>query len=220
LSKKSVQKPALQRQASFHFTVSPTILKALDEYFLTAEERRYIDYINKTFESNTKISQLLPIGYTGSQVASALVDGVILCNLINKAVPGTIDERVIKVKSRSLDEMTGNHNLLTNSAIGVGISPQTVVNSLDLTEGKVERIMKFVSELIEVIFLAHVTLDEHPELKYLMKKDEELGDYMRCLPDEYLLRWVNYHLKNAKYDKQITNFGADLKVYKSSFYTK
>ncbi len=35
---------------------------------------------------------------------------------------------------------------------------------------------------------------------------------MRLNPDEYLLRWVNYHLKNAKYEKQITNFAADLKV--------
>jgi hypothetical protein len=31
-------------------------------------------------------------------------------------------------------------------------------------------------------------------------------------PEDYLLRWINHHLKKAASNKEINNFGSDLKV--------
>lgn len=45
----------------------------------------------------------------------------------------------------------------------------------------------------------------------LKKEDEELSDLLKLPPDQLLLRWFNYHLKNAKYERQIHNFDKDLK---------
>ncbi len=70
-------------------------------------------------------------------MVTGLVDGVILCNLLNKALPGAVDERVIRISCRNLEDMVENHTLLTNSALGVGMNPQNLITSQDLLEGKV-----------------------------------------------------------------------------------
>lgn len=31
-------------------------------------------------------------------------------------------------------------------------------------------------------------------------------------PDKVLLKWMNFHLKKAGYEKQVTNFSSDVKV--------
>ena len=65
-------------------------------------------------------------------------------------LPGTVDDRVIRVSCRNMEDMIENHTLLTNSALGVGLNPNNLITSQDLLDGKVARIMSFVAELIEV----------------------------------------------------------------------
>jgi len=54
-------------------------------------------------------------------------------------------------------------------------------------------------------------LKQHPELVLLVEEDEELADLLKLPPEQLLLRWVNYHLKNANVQKRIKNFGEDVK---------
>jgi len=45
----------------------------------------------------------------------------------------------------------------------------------------------------------------------LLSEGEELDQLMKLSPEEVLLRWVNYHLANAGWQK-INNFSHDIKV--------
>ena len=55
-------------------------------------------------------------------------------------------------------------------------------------------------------------MKDHPYLLRLKKNEEELGDLLKLSPEDMLLRWVNYHLKNAGNEHDITNFGEALAV--------
>jgi hypothetical protein len=57
--------------------------------------------------------------------------------LINKAVPNTIDERVIKLVPKNEDQVIGNHNLYSNSALGIGVNSNHIIGYTDLQGGKV-----------------------------------------------------------------------------------
>lgn len=58
--------------------------------------------------------------------------------------------------------------------------------------------------------LAKVDLKNHPYLIRLKKEEEENGDLIKLPKEELLLRWINYHLKNAKSERVVKNFGKDL----------
>ena len=52
-----------------------------------------------------------------------------------------------------------------------------------------------------------------PLLSELKEQDEDLESFKKINdPEHYLLRWINFHLKNAGSDKEVKNFGDDLKV--------
>lgn len=59
-----------------------------------------------------------------------------------------------------------------------------------------------------------------PALIGLLMEGEELEELLKLSPEDHLLRWINYHLKNAEYEK-ITNFSQDIKVsvFSLNFYT-
>lgn len=48
---------------------------------------------------------------------------------------------------------------------------------------------------------------------FLLLQDVE--ELLGLPPEKVLLKWMNFHLKKAGYDKQVTNFSSDVKVSKS-----
>lgn len=60
--------------------------------------------------------------------------------------------------------------------------------------------------------MASINLKNHPYLVRLLEPGETLEDLLKLSPEEILLRWVNYHLKNAGSNKRIHNFSGDIKV--------
>jgi plastin-1 len=65
-----------------------------------------------------------------------LVITIFFSKLINFAVPGTIDERVLKLNPNSIKDINENHNLCLNSAVGIGVV-RNLISSKELLEGKV-----------------------------------------------------------------------------------
>lgn len=41
---------------------------------------------------------------------------------------------------------------------------------------------------------------------------QDVEELISLAPDKLLLKWMNFHLKKAGYEKQVTNFSSDLKV--------
>lgn len=41
---------------------------------------------------------------------------------------------------------------------------------------------------------------------------QEVEELLGLPPEKVLLKWMNFHLKKAGYEKQVTNFSSDIKV--------
>ena len=66
-------------------------------------------------------------------------------------------------------------------------------------------------QILRIVLLREVNLKAHPQLIRLLKDGEQISDLLKLSPEDLLLRWFNYHLTNAGYDKKITNFSSDVK---------
>lgn len=179
----------------------------------------YSNWIIKGLKDDPDCKHMLD-GLKGEGLFNGLVDGVVLCKLINTSVPDTIDERVINLgKNLSVFKVQENQNLALNSASSIGCS---IVNigAQDIIEGKPHLILGLLWQVIRIGLFAKISLERSPDLAALLDEDsdETLEDLMNLSPDELLLRWMNYHL--ARSDKwkslrgegaTVSNFSGDIK---------
>jgi len=172
------------------------------------ETEAYVEHINDSLSNDPKLQNVLPI--KNLDLFSACADGRVLCKLINVAVPDTIDERVINMKEKlSQFEATENLNLAINSAKAIGCS---IVNigAGDLWEKREHLILGMVWQVIRIGLMSDISITEHPELYRLLEDGEDIKDFLKLPPEKILIRWVNYHLKNAGSDRKIANFSKDI----------
>lgn len=62
-------------------------------------------------------------------------------------------------------------------------------------------ILGMVWQIMRIHGMQQINLKNHPYLIRLKKEDEELKDLLALPPDELLMRWFNYHLKNANHSR-------------------
>ncbi|KAI0076499.1 fimbrin [Panus rudis PR-1116 ss-1] len=147
------------------------------------------------------------------QLFDEVRDGLILCKLINDSVPETIDPRVLNKptgkKPLNAFQMTENNNIVITSAKAIGCS---VVNigPTDIIEGREHLILGLIWQIIRRGLLSQVDIKIHPELYRLCEEGETIDDLLRLTPDQILLRWFNYHLKQAGWKRRVNNFSKDV----------
>jgi hypothetical protein len=180
--------------------------------FSDEEKEGFVDYINDCIATDPDVKHLgFPLDSKGMSIFSAVKDGILLCKLINFCVPGTIDERAInKVKGLNAFKITENNNLVINSAKAIGCQ---VINigAPDLAEGKVHLVLGLIWQIIRIGLLSSINLKNHPYLIRLLEPGETLEDLLKLSPEQILLRWFNYHLKNSGSPKRVHNFTSDIK---------
>ena len=169
----------------------------------------FCDFVNNRLAHDPKLSYLLPIREM-TDLFSVVADGVVLCKLVNEAVPETIDERAVNFAPRNPFHVTENHNLALEACKSVGM---TVVNigSSDLKEGRPHLVLGLVWQLVKMTLLQNINLKDNPNLLRLLQAGEELEELLKLPPEKLLLRWFNYHLEQAGSSKRINNYGPDLK---------
>lgn len=179
------------------------------------ERTEFTRHINAVLAGDPDIGHRLPFPTDTFEMFDDCKDGLVLAKLINDSVPDTIDERVLnrpgkKIKTLNAFHMTENNNIVINSAKGIGCS---VVNigSGDIIEVREHLILGLIWQIIRRGLLGKIDIKLHPELYRLLEEDETLEQFLRLPPEQILLRWFNYHLKNAKWDKRVTNFSTDVK---------
>ncbi|KAJ4793876.1 Fimbrin 1 [Rhynchospora pubera] len=197
-----------KNSSSFLKATTTTLLHHINE----SEKSSYVAHINSFLGEDAFLKKYLPMDPNSNDLFNLIRDGVLLCKLINVAVPGTIDERAINTK-RVLNpwERNENHTLCLNSAKAIGC---TVVNigTQDLVEGRPHLILGLISQIIKIQLLADLNLKKTPQLVELMDDDnKDLEELMALAPDKMLLKWMNHHLKKAGYQKTVTNFSTDVK---------
>ena len=65
---------------------------------------------------------------------------------------------------------------------------------------------------LQIGLLSDINLANHPGLINLLEDGETPEDLKKLSPEQILIRWVNYHLRNAGVDRRIRNFQEDIKV--------
>ena len=179
------------------------------------ERTAFTNHINAVLAGDPDIGNLLPFPTDTFEMFDQCKDGLVLAKLINDSVPDTIDERVLnrpgkKIKTLNAFHMTENNNIVIESAKGIGCS---VVNigSGDIIEVREHLILGLIWQIIRRGLLGKIDIKLHPELYRLLEDDETLEQFLRLPPEKILLRWFNYHLKNAKWERRVTNFSSDVK---------
>ncbi|MBA0669248.1 hypothetical protein Goklo_007455 [Gossypium klotzschianum] len=183
-----------KNSSAFLKAATTTLLHTISE----SEKASYVAHINNYLAQDGFLNKYLPIDPSSNDLFEIVKDGVLLCKLINVAVPGTIDERAINTK-RLLNpwERNENNTLCLNSAKAIGC---TVVNigTQDFIEGRIQ-------------LLADLNLKKTPQLVELVDDSKDVEELMSLPPEKILLRWMNFQLKKSSYKKIVTNFSTDVK---------
>ncbi|XP_076886671.1 fimbrin-5-like [Bidens hawaiensis] len=175
------------------------------------EKASYVNHINNYLAEDKFLKNFLPLDPSTNAIFDLAKNGVLLCKMINLAVPGTIDERAINTK-KVLNpwERNENHTLCLNSAKAIGC---TVVNigTQDLAEGRPHLLLGLISQIVKIQLLASVDFKKTPELAAMVEDSKEAEELMGLAPEKVLLKWMNFQLKKSGYKKEVTNFSSDLK---------
>ncbi|XP_019941703.1 plastin-3-like [Paralichthys olivaceus] len=187
------------------------------QHSFSEEERfAFVNWINTALEKDPDCQHVLPMDPNTGSLFASVGDGIVLCKMINLSVPDTIDERTINKKKLSAFTTQENLNLALNSASAIGCH---VVNigALDLKEGKPHLVLGLLWQIIKIGLFADIELSRNEALAALLRDGETLEDLMKLSPEELLLRWANFHLENAGWQK-INNFSSDIKDSRAYFH--
>ena len=180
--------------------------------FSEEERTAYVKVINSSLADDPVCQKYLPIDPDSNEVFDRIKNGVLLCKLINKAQEGTIDERVINTKDNmNIFQQVENLNLAISAAKSIGLNV-IGLNYDSIMDGKnFIMVLGLMWQVVKLVVLSNIQLKHHPELIRLLNPGEQLSDLLKLSPEQLLLRWFNYHLKAAGYEKKITNFSGDVK---------
>lgn len=178
------------------------------------EERvEFTRHINTVLADDQLVLNKLPFALDNFELFDECNDGLILSALINDSVPDTIDTRVLNLpkngKPLNNFKLLENANIVLNSAKAIGC---VVVNvhSEDITGGKEHLILGLIWQIIRRGLLSKIDIKLHPELYRLLEDDETLEQFLSLSPEKILLRWFNYHLKAAGWNRRVNNFSQDV----------
>jgi plastin-3 len=151
----------------------------------------------------------VPVNPEGGDLYHKVQDGLVICKLINLAVPETIDERAINKKNLNTYTKLENLTLCLMSAQAIGCNIVNI-DADDLSKGKPHLVLGLLWQIIRIGLFREIDLVHVPGLFRLLKEGETLDDLRRLSPEQILIRWVNYHLANAGIDRRLNNFTSDV----------
>jgi hypothetical protein len=174
------------------------------------EKVAFTDWINYVLEKDPELQKVLPLSDANDDLFTKTNDGIVLCKLINDAVPDTIDERAINKKAKHPVEISENQTLMLNSARAIGCNVVNI-DAEDMKRGTHHLVLGLVWQIVKIGLFARINLHNVPGLARLLQGDETLEDLMALPIEQILLRWMNYHLAAAGSQKRVANFGKDIK---------
>jgi plastin-1 len=179
--------------------------------FSNEETKSFADIISFSLQGDADLADLLPIDSETDALFGAVGNGILLCKMINNAVPGTIDPRAINTKKPlNIFQIKENLTLAISSAKAIGCVIISITPPL-IIEKREHIILGILWQILRIRIASNINLKNHPYLIRLKHEDEELADLLKLPAEELLLRWFNYHLKNAGHNRKVNNFSGDIK---------
>jgi plastin-1 len=176
------------------------------------EKDVYIKIINDLLFNEKFEQKYLPIDPTTNEIFDKIKDGILLCKLINKAKNGSIDERTINKGSNMTEyQQRQNLNLAISEVKSLGLKCGEISSEIIIEKSNLALILNFIGEICKFLIFYNINLKEHPELINILDKNEKISDLVKLSTEQILLKWFNYHIKNAGNTKPIQNFTEDIK---------
>lgn len=135
-------------------------------------------------------------------------DGLVLIKLLNCVEEGRVDMRTVN-RGTNLSIFKIRENLQQGLTACSGMIKLVGIGADSFLDKTPHLILSVCYQVCRLIQTKAVTLKDVPEIMRLSKEDEELTDLMKLPAEQILLRWMNFHLKNAG-QAEITNLGKDL----------
>eukprot|EP00298_Acanthocystis_sp_HF-20_P017573 c21780_g1_i1.p1 GENE.c21780_g1_i1~~c21780_g1_i1.p1 ORF type:complete len:965 (-),score=396.06 c21780_g1_i1:113-3007(-) len=169
-----------------------------------------ISYLNKEFTVIAdECGHKFPLKPDVGEIFYACKNGVLLCKLVNKSRPNTIDERVINMNPTD-EEVHENFNLIIDSCKSIGcVIPKDIDVDRILVGAACEQLMQIIWTLIRSILVKRLSLQQSNELRNIAYETDLIEDLVSLSPELWIIRWVNFHLKGAP-ELRIKKFDDDL----------
>lgn len=189
------------------------------KHFYTLEEvKTYASLINLFLKDDPDLKDCIPINTENEDIFHVMDDGAVLCKLMRVLDPDCILEKAITTnKDMGLFQKQQNLNMGIAAAKGVGFK-MVGVSASDFLNKTPHLILTFVWQNLRAIVAKSITLKDTPEIIRLAKEGEDLRDLQKLPVEELLIRWINFHLKEAGQSRRVANLGKDLKDSEALFY--
>ncbi|KAL6067230.1 fimbrin [Balamuthia mandrillaris] len=181
------------------------------------EKRAFTIHINNLLKDDPDLQDVLPMDPESKDLFEVVSKGVLLCKLINRIKPGTIDPKKIVGDTEGLIfNAIENHNLSIEAARKLGCNV-TNLGAQDFIEKQAHLILALVWQILRVGLLDG--LDAHPAMEEFQKNEEKEEEdrnnsanaSRHNRAEQNLLKWFNAMLTRAGYEGNVRNFGEDIK---------
>ena len=121
--------------------------------FSIVEKKCFSRIVNNSLGEYQTMKNILPIKPDSDDLFSVLKDGVILCELVNYALPGTIDHRAINSK-KPLNCFQTKENVVLGlaSAKAIGCNVDRI-SPLDVAKGRECETLELLNEIFKVNYI-------------------------------------------------------------------
>ena len=137
--------------------------------FSNEEKKSFADIISFSLNGDKDLDDILPINDETDALFSAVGNGVLLCKMINNAVPGTIDPRAINTKKPlNIFQMKENLTLAISSAKAIGCVIISITPPL-IMEKREHIILGILWQILRIRIATNINLKNHPYLVRLKK---------------------------------------------------
>ncbi|KYQ96657.1 actin binding protein [Tieghemostelium lacteum] len=170
---------------------------------------KYIGHLVSTMGTAIK-SMDIHIPSDPHELIPSLLDGRILCYLINKVYPGTIDERVID-KTKKTDTSVGNISknlyIALNASKALGADHQETYKTIQTLNST--SLHNLIWSIVETCLLQSADPNKNRHL-FNLARAETRNAFRSLDKEKIMLRWFNYHLRKGPTNRSINNFTDDV----------
>lgn len=153
----------------------------------------------------------IPINIEDTEdIFHAFDNGILMCKLLLQIDPDCIDSRAINTKT-TMNAFQVKENLQMGIAACKGLGVKMIgMGAQDFIAKTPHLVLTFVWQSLRLCLSKRLNLKDTPEIIRLANEGEDLKDLNKLKPEDLLIRWINFHLKEAGQDRRVSNLGADL----------
>ena len=173
--------------------------------------------ISNTCKEDELLKERMPIDPNGEEMFHAVSDGLVLLHLLKHIDEDSIDMRTVN-KGSNLNVYKTRENIDMALKGCSTLIKMVSIDAQNFLDKDPQPILGVFWQIIRIITTRKIVLKDVPEIIRLAKDGEEMADLAKLPPEHILIRWLNFHLKNAGQEPNITNLGKDLKDSKALLY--